>query len=275
MNTELISTQEELQNEAVSFIRSKVSEDYEIGIILGTGLGGLVKEIQIDHTIEYTEIPNFPVSTVESHHGRLIFGTLAGKKIVAMQGRFHFYEGYTHGEVTFPVFVLHKLGIKFLIVSNACGALNPAFRRTDLMLIRSHINLHFTTPFKGVAYNKNESFIDHYTSEMLKLAEETAIENKIPVQKGVYLSVQGPNLETRTEYKMTRKMGGDVVGMSTIPEILVASSMLGLKCLGLSIITDEGFPGTLKVAELKDILEAAAIAEPKMTLLTRKIIEKL
>lgn len=274
MNTDVIS-QESLQDEAVDFIKAKVKDEYEVGIILGTGLGGLVKEIQIDHTIEYTEIPNFPVSTVESHHGRLIFGTLSGKKIVAMQGRFHFYEGYSHGEVTFPVYVLKKLGIKFLIVSNACGALNPSFRRTDLMLIRSHINLHFTTPFKGVAYNKNDAFVDDYTAEMIKLAEETALENKIPVQKGVYLSVQGPNLETRTEYRMTRKMGGDVVGMSTIPEILVASSMLGLKCLGLSIITDEGFPETLKVAELKDILEAAAIAEPKMTLLTRKIIEKL
>lgn len=275
MNTVSRTAVSDLQDEAVKFIKAKVKDDYDVGIILGTGLGGLVKDIQILHTIEYTDIPNFPVSTVESHHGRLIFGTIAGKKVVAMQGRFHFYEGYSHSDVTFPVYVLQKLGIKNLIVSNACGALNPAFRKTDLMLIRSHINLHFTTPFIGNSYSKHEAYVDDYSAEMIKLAEETALENNIPVQKGVYLSVQGPNLETRTEYAMTRKMGGDVVGMSTIPEILVASSMLGLKCLGLSIITDEGFPATLKVAELKDILEAAAIAEPKMTLLTRKIIEKL
>lgn len=261
-------------SEALDYIKKIAGDRYDVGIILGTGLGGLVKEIKINHSIEYSDIPNFPVSTVESHSGKLIFGELSGKKIVAMQGRFHYYEGYSHEQVVFPVLVLHALGVKSLLVSNACGGLNPTFRRTDLMIISGHINMHFTSPlinFQGIKGNAAKNF---YSKKLIKLAEEIALENSIDVQKGVYLVVQGPNLETRAEYRMARMLGGDVVGMSTVPEVLAASE-LGIECLGLSIITDEGFPDTLKVAELKEILEAASITEPKLTLLTKKLVERL
>ncbi|MBK8553078.1 MAG: purine-nucleoside phosphorylase [Ignavibacteria bacterium] len=260
-------------NEAIDFLKERHNEEFPVGIILGTGLGGLVKDINVKSEIDYSEIPNFPVSTVESHSGKLIFGTLSGKNIVAMKGRFHFYEGYSMDEVTFPVNVLKYLGVKYLIVSNACGALNPKFRRTDLMIMTSHINLLFDTPLK----NKLVSFTDggnFYSKNLIKLAEETALENEIPVQKGAYAPVQGPNLETAAEYRMIRNFGGDTVGMSTIPEAMIANN-LGMEVLGLSIITDEGFPDTLQVALLPHILEAAAIAEPKLTLLIKKLVEKI
>ena len=260
-------------NEATDFLRKRHTDDFPIGIILGTGLGGLVKDIEIVSEIDYSEIPYFPVSTVESHSGKLIFGKLSGKNIVAMQGRFHFYEGYSMDEVTFPVKVLNSLGVKNLIVSNACGALNPKFRRTDLMIITSHINLLFDTPLKNkkLEYNDGSNI---YSKKLIRLAGETALENEIEVQKGTYAPVQGPNLETAAEYRMIRKFGGDTVGMSTIPEALIAAN-LGINVLGLSIITDEGFPDTLKVALLPHILEAAGIAEPRLTLLIRKLVEKI
>lgn len=260
-------------NEATDFLRIRHTDDFPIGIILGTGLGGLVKDIEIVSEIDYSEIPHFPVSTVESHSGKLIFGKLSGKNIVAMQGRFHFYEGYSMDEVTFPVNVLYSLGVKNLIVSNACGALNPKFRRTDLMIITSHINLLFDTPLKNkkLEYNNGSNI---YSKKLISLAEETALENEIEIQKGTYAPVQGPNLETAAEYRMIRKFGGDTVGMSTIPEALIAAN-LGIDVLGLSIITDEGFPDTLKVALLPHILEAAGIAEPRLTMLIRKLVEKI
>ena len=260
-------------NEATDFLRKRHIDDFPIGIILGTGLGGLVKDIEIVSEIDYSEIPYFPVSTVESHSGKLIFGKLSGKNIVAMQGRFHFYEGYSMDEVTFPVKVLNSLGVKNLIVSNACGALNPKFKRTDLMIITSHINLLFDTPLKNkkLEYNDGSNI---YSKKLIRLAGETALENEIEVQKGTYAPVQGPNLETAAEYRMIRKFGGDTVGMSTIPEALIAAN-LGINVLGLSIITDEGFPDTLKVALLPHILEAAGIAEPRLTLLIRKLVEKI
>ncbi len=260
-------------NEATDFLRIRHTDDFPIGIILGTGLGGLVKDIEIVSEIDYSEIPHFPVSTVESHSGKLIFGKLSGKNIVAMQGRFHFYEGYSMDEVTFPVHVLYSLGVKNLIVSNACGALNPKFRRTDLMIITSHINLLFDTPLKNkkLEYNNGSSI---YSKKLISLAEETALENEIEIQKGTYAPVQGPNLETAAEYRMIRKFGGDTVGMSTIPEALIAAN-LGIDVLGLSIITDEGFPDTLRVALLPHILEAAGIAEPRLTLLIRKLVENI
>ncbi len=260
-------------NEATDFLRKRHIDDFPIGIILGTGLGGLVKDIEIVSEIDYSEIPYFPVSTVESHSGKLIFGKLSGKNIVAMQGRFHFYEGYSMDEVTFPVKVLNSLGVKNLIVSNACGALNPKFKRTDLMIITSHINLLFDTPLKNKKLEYNEGS-NIYSKKLIRLAEETALENEIEVQKGTYAPVQGPNLETAAEYRMIRKFGGDTVGMSTIPEALIAAN-LGINVLGLSIITDEGFPDTLKVALLPHILEAAGIAEPRLTLLIRKLVEKI
>lgn len=259
--------------EALSHLSKRFDSRTETGIILGTGLGGLVKYIEIKFEIDYSEIPNFPVSTVESHSGKLIFGKLSGKNIVAMQGRFHFYEGYTMDEVTFPIFILKSLGVKNLIVSNACGALNQKFKKADLMIMTSHINLLFDTPLK----RKQLNFSDGsrlYSKRLIELAEATALESGIEVQKGVYAPVQGPNLETVSEYRMIRKMGGDTVGMSTIPEALIAVN-LGMEVLGLSIITDKGFPDTLEVAVLKDILEAASIAEPKLTLLIKNLTAKL
>lgn len=256
-------------------IKKIVKADYDVGIILGTGLGGLVKFIKKEYVLDYTDIPNFPVSTVESHHGKLIFGILSGKRIIAMQGRFHFYEGYTHEQVTFPIHVMKELGIKYLIASNACGALNPQFKKTDLMLLTSHINLHFTTPLIGLKKVNNKNRASHYYSRrLIELAEQTALENKIDIKKGVYASVQGPTLETKSEYRMIRKIARDVVGMSTIPEVLIAHS-LGIESLGISIITDEGFPDSLEEAKLENILKAASIAEPKMTLLIKKLMEKL
>lgn len=260
-------------NEAIEFLKKHHKDEFPVGIILGTGLGGLVNDIEIVSEIDYSEIPNFPVSTVESHSGKLIFGKLSGKNIVAMQGRFHYYEGYSMDEVTFPVNVLHSLGVRNLVVSNACGALNPKFRRTDLMIISSHINLLFDTPLKNkqLQFNNGSKI---YSGKLIKLAEDTALENEIEIQKGTYAPVQGPNLETAAEYRMIRKFGGDTVGMSTIPEALIAAN-LGMDVLGLSIITDEGFADTLKVALLPHILEAAGIAEPKLTLLIKKLVEKI
>ena len=260
-------------SEAVKYLKKLQPDDHTVGIILGTGLGGLVKDIKISSSIDYSDIPYFPVSTDESHSGKLIFGKLSGKNIIAMQGRFHFYEGYSMDEVTFPVQVLKELGVKYLIVSNACGAVNPAFRKTELMIMTSHINLLFDTPLKSKKINFN-SGNNFYSKKLIRLAEETALENEMNIQKGTYVPVQGPNLETVTEYRMIRKFGGDTVGMSTIPEAMIANN-LGMEVLGLSIITDHGFPDTLKVAMLKDILEAASIAEPKLTLLIRKLVPKL
>lgn len=259
--------------EAINYLKNYHDADYSLGIILGTGLGGLVNDIEIKSAIDYSEIPNFPVSTVESHSGKLIFGILSGKKIIAMQGRFHYYEGYSMDEITFPIYVMKSLGIKYLIVSNACGAINPKFRKTDLMIMTSHINFLFDTPLKckSVMFTTGGHF---YSKNLIDLAESTALENEIPIQKGVYVPVQGPNLETISEYRMIRKFGGDTVGMSTIPEALIANN-LGIEVLGLSIITDEGFPDTLKVAVLKDILEAASLAEPKLTLLIKKLVSNI
>jgi len=262
-----------MHNDAIDFLKKIHPEEYSIGIILGTGLGGLVKHIDATSTIDYSEIPNFPVSTVESHSGKLIFGKLSGKNIVAMQGRFHYYEGYSMDEVTFPIHIMKSLGVKNIIVSNACGALNPKFKKTDLMIMTSHINLLFDTPLKNksLQFSSGSNF---YSKKLVSLAEETAMENAIPVQMGTYAPVQGPNLETAAEYRMIRKFGGDTVGMSTIPEAMIANN-LGMEVLGLSIITDVGFPDTLEVAMLQHILDAAGIAEPKLTLLIRKFVEKL
>lgn len=260
--------------QAVEYLKKYISKQYRIAIILGTGLGGLVKEMEIENQIDYSEIPDFPLSTVESHTGKLIFGQISNKNVMAMQGRFHFYEGYEHTKITFPIRVFHQLGIKFLIVSNACGALNPEFRKTDIMIMTSHINLHFRSPLYNFSVNKTPSINHYYSKRLIALAESVALENGLAVQKGVYASVQGPALETKAEYRAIRKFGADVVGMSTIPEVLLATQ-LGIECFGISIITDEGFPDNLQVAKLEHILHAASIAEPKMTLLVKKFLEKL
>lgn len=260
--------------EALRHIKKLVNGKYEIGIILGTGLGGLVKYIEKAHAIDYKDIPHFPVSTVESHTGKLIFGKLSGKNVVAMSGRFHFYEGYNHDRVTFPVYVMKLLGIKYLIVSNACGAISTKLEKADLMIMNSHINLHFSTPLFGRRNPPEKRSRHFYHKDLIELATKVALKNHINVKKGCYASVQGPNLETKAEYRLMQKLGADTVGMSTIPEVLVARD-LGINALGLSIITDLGFPDSLKVAELAHILEAASIAEPKLVGLIKNLVSEL
>jgi len=264
--------------ETLAEIRKFTSEEYSVGIILGTGLGGLVKEIKVDHEIDYENLSHFPVSTVESHHGKLIFGKIGGKNVVAMQGRFHYYEGYTMQQITFPVRVMKFLGVKNLLVSNACGGMNPVFRRGDIMIIVDHINLLGDNPLIG----KNEDKLgprfpdmsEPYSLELIKLAEEIALQNKIIIQKGVYVAVPGPNLETRAEYRFLRDTGADVVGMSTVPENIVANHM-GMKVLGVSIITDECFPDSLKPVNVEEIINTAVAAEPKMTLIMKEVIKRI
>ena len=268
----------EMINETLKVIRKKTDKNYEVGIILGTGLGGLVKDISVEHEIDYSDLPHFPLSTVESHQGKLIFGKIGGKNVVAMQGRFHFYEGYTMQQITYPVRVMKFLGVKTLLVSNACGGMNPIYQRGDIMLVVDHINLLGDNPLIG----KNEDAFgprfpdmsEPYNLELIKLAEQVALENKVKVQKGVYVAVPGPNLETKAEYRFLRDIGADVVGMSTVPENIVANHM-GMKVLGLSIITDECFPDALKPAKVEEIIAAAMAAEPKMTLIMKEVIKKL
>ncbi|MGQ9799035.1 MAG: purine-nucleoside phosphorylase [Ignavibacterium sp.] len=265
-------------NETLSVIRKHTSENYPIGIILGTGLGGLVKEIKIQQQIDYSELPHFPLSTVESHQGKLIFGTINGKKVVAMQGRFHYYEGYSMQQITYPVRVMKFLGVQTLLVSNASGGMNPLYRKGDIMLIIDHINLLGDNPLIG----KNEDSLgprfpdmsEPYSLELIELAEKVALENKIKVHKGVYVAVPGPNLETKAEYRFLRATGADVVGMSTVPENIVANHM-GIKVLGISIITDECFPDSLKPVDIKEIIQIAMEAEPKMTLIMKEVIKRL
>lgn len=264
--------------ETIQVIREKTKDEYQTGIILGTGLGGLVKEIEVEHEFDYADLPHFPLSTVESHHGKLIFGKIADRKVVAMQGRFHYYEGYTMQQITYPVRVMKFLGVKTLLVSNACGGMNPLFRRGDIMLMTDHINLLGDNPLIG----KNEDSLgprfpdmsEPYSMELIAMAEQVALENKVKVQKGVYVAVPGPNLETKAEYRFLRQIGADVVGMSTIPENIVANHM-GMRVLGFSIITDECFPDSLKPALLSEILEAAMAAEPKMTLIMKEVIKRI
>lgn len=265
-------------NETLAVIRSYTKDKYPVGIILGTGLGGLVKEINISHQIDYADLPHFPLSTVESHQGKLIFGTVNGQKVVAMQGRFHYYEGYTMKQITYPVRVMKFLGVETLLVSNACGGMNPDYRKGDLMLMIDHINLLGDNPLIG----KNEDDLgprfpdmsEPYSLDLIKIAEEVAKENKIKVHKGVYVAVPGPNLETKAEYKFLRQTGADVVGMSTIPENIVANHM-GMKVLGISIITDECFPETLKPVNVEEIIATAMNAEPKMTLIMKEVIKRI
>lgn len=264
--------------ETLTVIRQYTKDNYPIGIILGTGLGGLVKEINIEHEIDYGNLPHFPLSTVESHHGKLIFGTIADKKVVAMQGRFHYYEGYSMQQITYPVRVMKFLGVHTLLVSNACGGMNPSYRKGDIMLMFDHINLLGDNPLIGP--NEDElgprfpDMSEPYSLELIRLAENVAKENNIKVQKGVYIAVPGPNLETKAEYKFLRKTGADVVGMSTIPENIVANHM-GMRVLGISIITDECFPETLKPVNVEEIIATAMEAEPKMTLIMKEVIKHL
>ena len=247
----------------------------EAGIILGTGLGGLVKEIEVVQQLSYADIPDFPVSTLEFHSGKLIFGLLEGKKVVAMQGRLHYYEGYSMQQITLPVRAMKMLGIKTLYVSNASGSLNPDFKKGDLMVITDHINLQPANPLTG----KNDDELgprfpdmsEAYKRSLVGKALDIAKANNINCHKGVYVAVTGPNLETKAEYKYLRIIGGDAVGMSTVPEVIVANHM-GLPVCAISVLTDEGFPDELKPVLLEEILAVAYEAEPKLTLILKELI---
>jgi purine-nucleoside phosphorylase len=266
-------------NETVSFIQTKTNFKPQYGIILGTGLGNLVNEIEIEHTLEYADIPNFPVSTVESHKGKLLFGTLGGKKVVAMQGRFHYYEGYSMQQVTFPVRVMKFLGIEILFISNASGGLNPNYRNGHLMILNDHINMQPEHPLRGKNYNelgpRFPDMLHTYDKDLIAKGMAIAKENNIDCHEGVYVSVQGPCLETPAEYKFFHIMGADAVGMSTVPEIIVAKHM-ELKVFAISVITDMGYPKELiQETSLEDVIKVAKTAEPKMTLILKRLIEIL
>ncbi|MDP2209756.1 MAG: purine-nucleoside phosphorylase [Bacteroidota bacterium] len=264
--------------ETVAYIRRHTKMRPAIGIILGTGLGGLAKEIKKETVLEYEDIPHFPISTVESHHGKLIFGKLNGKNVVTMQGRFHYYEGYTMQQVTFPVRVMKSLGVDTLLISNAAGGMNPHFQRGDIMIITDHINMLGNNPLIG----KNDDTLgprfpdmsEPYNRELIGLAEQIALDLKIKIQRGVFVSVPGPNLETRAEYRFLRSIGADVVGMSTVPENIVAVHM-GMRVLGFSIITDECFPDSLKPASVEEIIGIAKKTEPKLTKIMKEVVKKI
>jgi len=265
--------------EAARFIDAFSTFRPTIGIILGTGLNALVNELTVETELPYEQIPHFPLSTVEFHHGRLLIGTLAGKPALVMQGRFHYYEGYTMQQVTFPVRVMKELGINTLLVSNAAGGLNPDFRTSDLMIIHDHISLLLPeNPLRGQLPREfGDRFPDMsepYSLALIQQAEAVAQALSIPVRKGVYVSVTGPQLETRAEYRMLRQWGADAVGMSTVPEVIVASQM-GMRVFGCSVITDMCIPETLEKAEISKILAAAAAAEPKLTALLRELVQRL
>ena len=269
----------ELRNkidETVSFLRKKSESKPPIGIILGTGLGRLAKAIEKEHEISYRDIPHFPLSTVEFHEGNLICGRLGGKEVVAMQGRFHYYEGYTMQQITYPVRVMIALGVYTLMVSNACGGLNPLYKAGDIMVICDHINLLGDNPLIGE--NDDELGIrfpdmsEPYSLEYIERVEQIALDEKIKLHKGVYSALSGPNLETRSEYRMLRNLGADVVGMSTVPEVIVAVHA-SLKVLGMSVITDECFPDSLKAVDIQEILKHANEAEPKMTVIMKRFVE--
>jgi purine-nucleoside phosphorylase len=267
----------EIINQTVSYISPKLKNKPEIGIILGTGLSGLADKIEAESILSYIDIPNFPVSTVESHRGKLIFGKLGGKNVMAMQGRFHYYEGYSMQQVTFPERVMKFLGIETLIISNASGGINPAFEAGDMMIISDHINF-LPNPLIGKHYlefgPRFPDMSNAYNKNLIKLAEEVGLKNNIKLQKGVYVGVTGPSLETPKEYEFFRKIGGDAIGMSTVPEIIVAGQM-GIKCFAISVITNLGIEGKIKETSLDEVLETAQKTEPEMTRLINRVLENL
>lgn len=246
--------------------------------MLGTGLGDLVKEIEQEVALSYKDIPHFPVSTVETHAGKLIFGKISGRPVVAMQGRFHYYEGYSMQQITFPIRVMKFLGVKTLLISNAAGGMNPLFRKGDLMVMVDHINLLGDNPLIGP--NDDElgprfpDMSEPYSRRLIELAEKIALEEKIRLQKGVYVAVAGPNLETRAEYRFLRSIGADVVGMSTVPEVIVARHM-NMEVFAISVITDECFPEALQPVDVADIIRTANEAQPRLTLIMKRMVEQL
>ncbi|HEX2958263.1 MAG TPA: purine-nucleoside phosphorylase [Chitinispirillaceae bacterium] len=273
-----MASQFEMIQETEKFLRSKISATPEFGIILGTGLGRLADAIQKDVVIPYETIPHFPVSTVETHAGKLIFGTLAGKKVVAMQGRFHYYEGYSMQQIVFPVRVMKFLGVKTLVVSNACGGINPLFPPGTIMAITDHINLLGDNPLIGPNDNRIGSrfpdMSEPYSKRLIDLVSKIAIDNKIRIERGVYALMSGPSLETRAEYRMLKTIGADVIGMSTVPEV-IAAVHAGLEVLGLSVITDSCLPDALEPADISKIIAVADKAEPILVKLIQKVFEAI
>ncbi|MCA0931125.1 purine-nucleoside phosphorylase [Lutimonas saemankumensis] len=253
-------------------------EKAQVGIVLGTGLGGIVNMIQIEKRIPYHDIPNFPVSTVSGHSGTLIYGELSGKKVVAMQGRFHYYEGWEMSEVTFPIRVMKFLGIDTLIVSNACGGVNPEFKVGDVMIIKDHINMMPEHPLRGENDDRfGPRFVDMhepYNLEMIALMKKIASEKGIEVKEGIYLALQGPTFETPAEYRMVKLVGADAVGMSTVPEVIVAKHM-NMECFGLSVITDLGIEGKIEEVSHEAVQIAAKSSEKKISTLVEDFIGKL
>jgi purine-nucleoside phosphorylase len=268
----------EMIKEVAAFLQSKGITSPDTGIVLGTGLGRLVTEIDIEVAIDYGDIPNFPVSTVESHHGRLIYGNLEGHKVLAMQGRFHIYEGYSLQQVTLPIRVMKLLGVKWLLLSNAAGAINKTYQKGDLMLLDDHINLLPANPLTGANIEElGPRFPDMscpYSPELNHKMQLAAEKFNITLHKGVYAVVAGPNLETRAEYRYLGMIGADVVGMSTAPEVIVANHM-GLPCAAVSVVTDLCDPDNLVPARLEDILETAGKAEIQLTRLFNEVIRNL
>jgi purine-nucleoside phosphorylase len=261
---------------AVGAIRTRYTGSPDVAIILGTGLGALGREIDVESSMDYVDIPGFPLSTVESHTGRLLFGTLGGKSVVAMQGRFHRYEGYSLQQVTFPVRVMRALGAATLVVSNACGVMHPLWNPGELMLIADHINLFGDNPLVGpnddMLGPRFPDMSEPYDPALRALARDVAIEAKIVLREGVYAGVTGPNLETRAEYRFLRNLGADVVGMSTVPEVIVAVHA-GMRVLGISILTDRCLPDALQPASVEEIIAVAGRAEPQLTTLVRGVLE--
>ncbi len=264
--------------EAKSFLQARWNGQPSVGIILGTGLGGLTEDIRADVSIAYGDIPHFPKATAPSHKGQLVCGQLAGKTVVAMEGRFHFYEGWSLQQITFPVRVMKALGCQVLIVSNACGGMNPQWTKGDIMLIEDHINLLGDNPLIGPNDDRlGIRFPDMchpYDEELIALAQRIALEEKIVCHKGVFVAVPGPNLETRAEYRFLRGIGADVVGMSTVPEVIVGVHA-NLRILGLSVITDQCLPDALEPAVLADIIAVATAAEKKLRVLLRRVVGEL
>lgn len=263
---------------AVAAVRRHTDLTPDIGIILGTGLGGLTDVIEVESAVPYDTIPGFPVSTVESHAGRLLLGRLAGRPVVAMQGRFHRYEGYGLDQVTFPVRVMRALGAEILLVSNACGGMHPLWPPGDLMLIEDHINLLGDNPLIGINDEtlgpRFPDMSQPYDAGLRAIAREAAIDLQVPLREGVYVGIPGPNLETRAEYRMLRVIGGDVVGMSTVPEVIVANHA-GMRVMGVSIITDQCLPDALEAVSLERIIAVAKKAEPSLTRLVTRVVERL
>ena len=262
--------------ESSKYLAPFVKGEHTIGIILGTGLGELGKSIEIEHAIPYMAIPNFPVSTVQGHRGELLIGSFGGKKVIAMQGRFHYYEGYSMQEVTFPVRVMRELGIKTLFVSNASGGTNPDFEIGDLMIITDHINYFPEHPLRGKNIPYGPRFPDMseaYNKELIRKAKEIAKEKGIKVQQGVYIGTQGPTFETPSEYKLFHILGADAVGMSTVPEVIVANHC-GIKVFGISVVTDLGVEGKIVEVSHEEVQKAADAAQPKMTTIMRELINR-